>query len=69
MTMRKVPRDMRPLARQAYGQGWRLKWLGSTHLGWRSPTGAFVVSSGSPSDRKAVHRLRADLRRAGLVLR
>ena len=30
--------------------------------------GASVVGSGSPSDRRAVHKLRVDLRRHGLVL-
>jgi hypothetical protein len=63
----KIPRDMRALARQASGQGWVIAWCAGGHLVWRSPTGALVVSSGSPSDRRAVHKLRADLRRAGLV--
>ena len=32
-----------------------------------SPAGALVVSSGSPSDRRAVRKLPAGLRHAGLV--
>jgi hypothetical protein len=64
----KIPREHRELARQARGQGWRLSVLGSGHLAWRSPAGGFVVSSGSPSDWRELHKLRSRLRRAGLAL-
>ena len=63
----KIPEAHRALAKAATQQGWSLSWLGSCHVGWRSPAGALVVSSASPSDRRAVHKLRADLRRAGLI--
>jgi hypothetical protein len=66
--MMKIPEAQRPLAKLAMQQGWCLSWLGSCHVAWRSPTGALVVGSASPSDRRAVHRLRADLRRHGLLL-
>jgi hypothetical protein len=54
--------------RQAGGPGWRFTRCTSGHLVWRSPAGGVVVSSGSPSDWRAVHKLRADLRRHGLAL-
>jgi hypothetical protein len=63
----RVPRDHRALARQARGQGWRLALCGSGHLAWRSPAGALVISSGSRSDWRALHKLRAELRRHGLT--
>jgi hypothetical protein len=64
----KIPEPQRRLARAAMQQGWSLSWLGSCHVAWRSPDGALVVGSCSPSDRRAIHKLRADLRRHGLLL-
>ena len=62
-----IPRDMRPLARLAGSEGWAIARCGSGHLAWRSPAGDLVVSSGSPGDWRAIHKLRADLRRHGLA--
>jgi hypothetical protein len=64
----KVPRDYRGLARQAQGQGWRLEVCGSGHMAWRSPAGALVISSSSSSNWHSREKLRAELRRAGLVV-
>jgi hypothetical protein len=58
---------MRRLAHEATRQGWRIGWTGSGHLVWRSPRGAVVISSGSPSDWRARRALRADLRQHGLL--
>lgn len=62
----RIPRDMCPLAERARAQGWPVAWCPGGHLRWSSPAGALVYSSGSPSDWRAVHKLRADLRRHGL---
>ena len=55
-------------ARQSCGQGWRIARCTRGHLAWHSPAGAVAVSSGSPNDWRAIHKLRADLRRHGLAL-
>lgn len=48
--------------------GWRLIVTNGGHLKWAAPNGEVVFSSRTPSDRRAVMNLRADLRRRGLVL-
>jgi hypothetical protein len=67
MTM-KIPRDQRPLARQARGQGWSLHLRRNGHILWRSPEGTLVFSASTPSDWRTIHRLRSELRRHGLAL-
>jgi hypothetical protein len=64
----KIPRDQRALARHARGQGWQLDLRGSGHVAWRSPSGAVLITSATPSDWRVLRKLRAALRRHGLAL-
>jgi hypothetical protein len=48
-------------------QGGAIEWCAGGHLAWRSPAGGLLICSGSPGDWHAVHKLRADLRRHGLM--
>ena len=62
----RIPRDLRVMAQRAREEGWEIERLGSGHLSWRSPAGASVTTSGSPSSRFERHKLRTRLRHAGL---
>jgi hypothetical protein len=64
--MRRIPRELRPLAKVAQHYGWVISVTGAHHLKWSSPTGAFVISAGTPSDQRAVQRHKILLRHAGL---
>jgi hypothetical protein len=64
----KIPRDVRPLAQRARAQGWHVCACSGGHIRWSSPAGGFVISSATPSDRRAPRNLRRALRRHGLVL-
>lgn len=62
---RKVKPLLRSLAEDAAKQGWRIFMRPNGHLRWESPEGAVVFTSATPTDWRAVHRVRADLRRNG----
>jgi hypothetical protein len=49
--------------------GWKIEQTKNCHLRWTSPTGQFFFSSSTPSDRRALERIKADLRRCGLDIR
>jgi len=63
-----VVKELRELARVAVSQGWRVERTGKQHLRWVPPTrDKRVIYSGStPSDYRAIHNIRAMLRREGL---
>ncbi len=63
-----IPRLWRDLARHAQTAGWTIRRTRNSHLVWTSPAGARLVTSCSPSDRRAVRNHRAALRRAGLAI-
>ena len=62
-----IPEMFRSAAAQVREQGWVIEATGS-HLRWVSPAGAVVMSAATPSDRKALPRHVAELRRAGAVI-
>ena len=64
----KIPEAYRALAAAARRSGWKITPLGSGHLRWQPPSGGFITTSASPSDRRAVANARAALRRAGLTM-
>jgi hypothetical protein len=53
--------------RAARAQGWRIEQRGK-HRSWYGPSGGIVVSSASPSDRRALRNHLAMLRRFGFRL-
>lgn len=65
---RDIPnKEMRALAQMAVDAGWVILQRRNGHLAWRSPEGATVFTSYTPSDRRAVGKIRTDLRRNGLT--
>jgi biotin operon repressor len=58
-------KDLDKLIHQAKDQGWQIQIKRSGHYKWVSPSGRFVVSSSTPSDRRAVMNIVRDLRRYG----
>ena len=64
----RIPEPFRPLADQARAAGWTIEMTGGTHLRWTAPGGQAVISSASPSDRRATVQLTGNLRQAGLAV-
>jgi predicted RNA binding protein YcfA (HicA-like mRNA interferase family) len=56
--------DLARLLRQASACGWQLVRTRKSHWLLRHPSGAVVVTSGTPSDQRALRNTRAQLRRA-----
>jgi predicted RNA binding protein YcfA (HicA-like mRNA interferase family) len=65
----KIPRDLRPAAKQARKAGWTLSLTRGGHLAWHSPAGRTVFCPATPSDRRSVANVIGKLRRKGLKLR
>lgn len=63
VSIREVPKVLRPAVLEAVGRGWRLNRTRNRHLRLLWPGGGIVVLGGSPSDHRALAHLRADLRR------
>lgn len=60
--------DFRELAQEARAQGWRVEETRG-HLKWLGPNGGVVISSSTPSDRRAIKNHVALLRRWGFKSR
>jgi predicted RNA binding protein YcfA (HicA-like mRNA interferase family) len=67
--LRAVPRELRDLVKAAIAAGWTLtQSRGNCHLHLRSPQRRLVVVASSTRSKSSHHRLRGDLRRAGLPI-
>lgn len=62
-----LPSDARSLVKPALSAGWALSRRGSSHVRLSHPDGRLVTISSTPSDRRALQAIRADLRRAGAL--
>ncbi|GAA1981380.1 hypothetical protein GCM10009799_03090 [Nocardiopsis rhodophaea] len=63
---KRLPEQLRGLARAARAAGWRIERRRSGHLAWIPPRGPRLFTSSTPSDRRSVRNDVAMLRRAGL---
>lgn len=62
-------KELKPLIKQAEKQGWTVERTRAGKLKWVSPTGGIpYFSSVTPSDRRAIHNIAADLRKMGLAV-
>ena len=56
-------KDIRSLARNSKTNGWTTSMTGSGDLRWDHPSGAFLFSATTPSDRRSIKNLRVQMRR------
>jgi predicted RNA binding protein YcfA (HicA-like mRNA interferase family) len=61
-------KEIQELIKLAETQGWRVEKSNGGHYKWMSPTGKMVITSATPSDKRAFANIQSDLRRYGLVL-
>lgn len=61
-------KDLKELIKTAEEQGWKVERGNNGHYKWLSPTGGMVITSSTPSDKRAFANIQSDLRRYGLVL-
>lgn len=64
-----MAQPLKQLRREAEGQGWSITLAKGGHLKWKSPSGALVVTSSSPSDQRAIRNIVRDLQRCGFIRR
>lgn len=55
------------IMRQAEEQGFEVVRTNGGHYRWTAPSGRFMFTSQTPSDVRALHRIRSDLRRLGFI--
>ena len=60
-------KDVEQLVQSAEKQGWTVIQVKSGHRKWLSPNGGVVFTSFTPSDRKALFRIKKDLKLHGFI--
>lgn len=61
-------KDVQQVTRALRKQGWHIGRTRKGHMKLTSPLGRVVVTPSTPSDRRAVLNMRAQLRKEGAVL-
>ena len=62
-------KELQQVIKVATKHGWIITLNKNNHYKWVAPSGAFFYSSSTPSDARALERLKRDLRRLGFDLR
>lgn len=62
-------KELQQVIKVAQKQGWVIELTKKCHYKWTAPNGAFFYSSSTPSDSRALARLKQDLRHKGLDVR
>ena len=62
-----IKKEVQDLVEQAEKQGWKVVRVNSGHRKWMSPTGSIVFTSCTPSDNRALFRIKRDLRNNGFI--
>lgn len=62
-----IRKELKELMHAAFKQGWEITMTKSTHLRWESPEGNVVFTSYSPSDWRALIKIKRDLRSNGFI--
>lgn len=60
-------KELAKIAKEAEAQGWTITLTNGGHFKWMSPEGGFMFTSQTPSDVRAFHRIRSDLRKLGFI--
>jgi predicted RNA binding protein YcfA (HicA-like mRNA interferase family) len=55
---------VKTVLREARAMGFAIERTRGSHFKLTAPSGALVFAASTPSDRRAIHNIRADLRRA-----
>lgn len=64
--MASVQKEMKEIRREAERQGWRVEATKKGHIRFYAPDGTNIVhAAGTPSDRRSIDNLIAQLRRYG----
>lgn len=66
--VQKLPRVWRDTGRVALAAGWTVAFTGGGHIRWTSPARSTVITSMTPSDRRALLNAKRDFKRNGLEL-
>lgn len=62
--VRHVSKKLKPMVKKAIEAGFVIELTGKRHLKWKPPWDApFVITSGTPSDKRALERIKSDLRK------
>lgn len=61
---RHVSKLLKPILKAAQADGFIIELTGKKHLKWKHPDKSkpFVITSGTPSDKRALERIKSDLR-------
>jgi hypothetical protein len=62
-------KELNDLMRIVVRLGWVITPTKNCHYKWVAPDGQFFYTSSTPSDTRALERIRKDLRRCGVVIR
>jgi predicted RNA binding protein YcfA (HicA-like mRNA interferase family) len=61
-------KEIQELIKVAEDQGWRVERSNGGHFKWLAPNGKMVITSATPSDKRAFANIQTDLRRYGLII-
>lgn len=61
--MSKNLKDLEQLIKAVRREGWTIQLTNGGHYRWTAPSGNFFFSSQTPSDRRALQRVKQDIRR------
>jgi len=64
MSMKK---DLDQLIKELRKQGWTIEPTKKCHYKWTAPSGKFFFTSSTPSDTRAFHRIKSDIRKASVT--
>lgn len=62
-------KEFQALIKIVVKHGWKVEPTKNGHYRWTAPSGSFFFSSSTSSDKRALERVKADLRRLGLDVR
>jgi len=61
-------REVRAILKVAQAQGCRVELRNGGHIKVTAPSGAFFFMSQTPSDIRALHRIKSDFKKVGIYL-
>jgi predicted RNA binding protein YcfA (HicA-like mRNA interferase family) len=62
-------KELNSIIKAVVAQGWTVEQTKSCHYRFTAPSGNFFFTSSTPSDVRALERIKSDIRKLGLDLR